>query len=124
MTVFKIMKCTTKIKVIGLIILCMLSGCEAYIGEEGSVLEQAAGKPMDSVLVVLFVGRNPQDSVYTNDQGVYNVQSLVGTVFGIPDYTITFSKSGYQPKSILILSAHQDLLQPREVILTPHESNP
>ena len=79
-----------------IISVCLLQRCEAGIGDNGTVLDEQTNSPIDRVLVILSVKNKPLDSTYTNSSGQYRLFSLVGAVFGIPDYEITHKKHGYR----------------------------
>lgn len=84
-----------KIVLLNICVTFFLLSCEGIVGGSGKVISSSTREPLENVQIVLFLNDDSVQVNYTNEQGLFAMERLVGCIPKCPKGELEFRKSGY-----------------------------
>lgn len=102
-----------------LVIALLLTSCEANRHISIKVIDAVTQSPIDSVYVKINAGKNgdynkSRSKGYTNINGEFDTEIMIGCSFGCYDIYMEYSKEGYETKKDLNIIKGEILLSPKK----------
>ena len=97
-----IKKMTSNIQYCILIILIsiLIVSCESISGGSGTILVTKDNSPVDSAQIILLLDGKYVDTVYSDQNGKFQIEHLVSCIPKCPESRLLISKIGYQTVDI------------------------
>lgn len=90
------------------IITISISSCDGYKNVSGIIIDKHTHKPIENVMLK-EIGK--QDTIYTDDEGFFEIHYMSGFVFSSNNVELIVQKKGYRTDTIKIGNGDNKLIE-------------